>query len=275
LRRFAARLRAEMTGSRYPRLSELSLHIKQGADGAVLDRAFFTAPFKITNPFRTDEGRMRIMLVAVSAGLLAGDTQKIGIRVGRGAEAEIVSQSFEKVHRMGERETARRETSLFVESGALLSYTPLPVIPFAHSAFEGRTDVRLGGSDSRFVYSDVLCCGRASRGERFAWRTYRHVLRVFLADRLIYFDNGVYIPSETDMEGFGLFEGFSHLSTLLLFNIPVSPEQYAEIGRTLSRFPDGTGGLSRTGSGALAVRTLGSSADAALEQHAAILTLLR
>ncbi|MDR3161362.1 MAG: urease accessory protein UreD [Spirochaetaceae bacterium] len=247
--------------------------IKKGSEKSVLDRCYFTPPFKITHPFYTEEGLLSIMVLSVSAGLMAGDRQKIALCLEDGASARIGSQSFEKIHRMGETQSACRETVLTLERDAFLWYAPLPVIPFARSAFESRTSVYLRDSTSRLIYAEILACGRSARGERFAWRFYKNRLRVFEGGALIYFDNNDFRPAETDPESFTMFEGYSHFSNLLLVNIPLSPEQREEIGRSLRRFPGGVGGVTLTGSGALCVRTLGNSAEAAMEQHRRILAL--
>ncbi|MDR2110341.1 MAG: urease accessory protein UreD [Spirochaetaceae bacterium] len=263
-----------MTENRFPKLSELSLTIKRGAEKSVPDRCYFTPPFKITSPFYTEDGLLSIMVLSVSAGLMAGDRQKIAIRLEKGASARIGSQSFEKIHKMGGNQSAFRETTLSLESGSFLMYSPLPVIPFARSAFESRCSIYLRDSGSRLIYSEILSCGRAARGERFAWRFYKNRVRILQEGRLIYFDNTDFRPAETDMENFTMFEGYSHFSNLVLVNIPLSPEQREEIGRDIRRFPGGAAGMSLTGSGALCVRSLGNSAEAAMEQHRRILALI-
>jgi urease accessory protein len=261
--------------NRFPQLSELSLRIKGGSKKSFFDRCYFTPPFKITSPFYTEDGRMSVMVLNVSAGLMAGDRQRIDIHLENGASAEIGSQSFEKIHKMGEGQSARREVTLTVESGAFLVYSPLPVIPFAHSAFESRTTIYLRDSASRLIYSEILSCGRAARGERFAWRRYKNLVRVFIADKPAYFDNTDFRPAETGMESFTMFEGYSHSSNLLMVNIPLSPEQREGISRSFSEFPGGVGAVSLTGTGALCARTLGNSAEAAMAQHERILTALK
>jgi urease accessory protein len=260
------------TENRYPKLSELSLGIKKGSKNSVLDHCYFTPPFKITSPFYAENGLMSIMVLSVSAGIMAGDRQKIEVRLEKGASVEIGSQSFEKIHRMGEGQRASRETALTVESGALLVYSPLPAIPFAGSAFESCASIRLRDSESRLAYSEILSCGRSAKGERFAWRQHKNRVSVFERDKLIYFDNSDFRPAETNMEGPAMFEGYSHFSSLLMVNIPLSPEQREEIRRDLGRFPDGVGGMTITGSGALCIKTLGNSAEAALECRRRILT---
>jgi urease accessory protein len=254
-------------GNRYSGPSELSLRIRRGEERPVLERGFFTAPFKVTSPFYTEEGRIRIMVLNVSAGIMAGDSQKIDISVGSGAEAEIQSQSFEKIHRMNEGASASRNTNLWVESDALLVYSPLPTIPFAGSAFESVTRIHLNGPAARLVYRDILSCGRAASGERFAYRWYKNRLSIFQEERLVYFDNNDFRPAEEPAEDFSLFETYSHLSNLLLVNIPLSEEQQEAIAVEAARFPGGIGGTSLTGAGALCVRCLGNSAEAAMNLH--------
>jgi urease accessory protein len=271
--------------NRYGNVSRLSIGVRKGGGGAVLDECSFTAPFKITSPFYTGGGRMRIMVLSVSAGIMAGDEQRIRVRVRKGAELEIASQSFEKIHRMNEPFFARRDTELWVESGALLVYAPLPAIPFAGSAFEGSARIHLEDASSRLAYSEILSCGRAAAGERFKYRYYKNRVAVYEggrgfqaeqeggAERLVYADNSVYTPGETDLEGFCMFEAYTHLSALLLVNIPVSMEQREGIAREAGDFP-GIAGVSDTGSGALYIRGLGRSAEDALALHDKLLGIV-
>jgi urease accessory protein len=255
-------------GNRYGKRSEFTLRVRGGGaarrgaaenpgDAGSVERAVrpvietlrFTAPFKALEPFYGDDGGMKIMLISVSAGIMAGDSQRVEVSADTGARLEIVSQSFEKIHRMDDGGAASREIVLSVGAGALLIYSPLPTIPFAGSDFTSATRVHLQDSSARLVYGDVLACGRAFSGERFRYRAYRNGVYVTCggsgaAAGLLYADNACFIPSEADMEGLTLFEGYSHLSNLLLFNVAATSEQCDEIRAALSEFP-GIGGMTR------------------------------
>ncbi|MDR1059985.1 MAG: urease accessory protein UreD, partial [Clostridiales bacterium] len=94
---------AGMVWNRYPRPSEVFLRARMGAGGrSGVEDVSFTAPFKVTNPFcgEGDGGGLQVMLLSVSAGLLAGDAQQICVEVGENADLEVLSQAYEKIHGM-------------------------------------------------------------------------------------------------------------------------------------------------------------------------------
>lgn len=79
----------------FGKVSELSLVLAPGK----MRHLSFTAPFKVLHPFHQD-GFLQIMVVKVSAGLMAGDRQSIAIDLEPGTKAEFLSQSYEKIHQM-------------------------------------------------------------------------------------------------------------------------------------------------------------------------------
>lgn len=65
---------------------------------------------------------------------------------------------------------ACRNTIIRIAGNSALRYRPLPVIPFGGSAFESRTAIELEDESSELIYEELLSCGRAACGERFAYR---------------------------------------------------------------------------------------------------------
>ena len=247
--------------NRYGQASALFLRVKGGQGRSAIDEVRFTAPFKITSPFYGEGNRLQVMLLSVSAGVMAGDDQQIHIDVGDGADGEILSQSYEKIHKMEPGESARRETTLDVGAGATLSYAPLPTIPYAGSSFSCETNVRLKDGTSRFFYADILACGRAARGERFAYRRNRNAMKAYLAGRLIYADNAVFEPAHMDMGGYCLYEGYSHLLSLFAAGFAPGGDAMQRIHELIQRMPETKAGVSLTGSGALCVRALADGSE--------------
>jgi urease accessory protein len=207
----------------------------------VISDVGFSAPFKLTSPFYDDAGRMSVMAISVSAGLMSGDSQEIELCAERGARVQVGSQAFEKIHRMEGGGFAERRACLDVKSGATLIYSPLPAIPFAGSAFRSDTRVTLEDSAARLFLSDIVACGRASRGERFEFREYRSRTRIFEGGALIYYDNAAYIPADMRMEGFCMFEGYTHCGSLALINFDVSESQAALIRDAVYALPGAAG----------------------------------
>lgn len=96
----------------------------------ILEDLSFTAPYKIMAPFAKENGGTQIMPLCASAGIMEGDSQEFSYHVKEGADLEVLSQSFEKIHKMDEG-SASRTISVQVDPHAVLYYYPQPVIPFA------------------------------------------------------------------------------------------------------------------------------------------------
>ncbi|MCL1993342.1 MAG: urease accessory protein UreD [Spirochaetes bacterium] len=259
-------------GNRYPQLSDFFLRVKKGKDVSVLEDIRFTAPFKITSPFYDAGGRLQVMLMSVSAGLMEGDTQRMQIDVGDGADLELLSQSFEKIHKMDGGGSALRQINLNVGKAAALFYAPLPTIPYAHSAFSSVSEIHLADVSSTVFYCDILAAGRVARGECFAYKRYSNRVKAYRAGELIYSDNTFFEPARMKMDGFCLLEGFTH-SLNIFFSGPALGENTTE--SIMEQIHDvihswqapaagvahAKGGASLTGNGDICVRALANGSE--------------
>ncbi len=279
--------------NKFGRISELDLVAERRGEKTVLAGISATMPFHVMHPFEMPTAGLvgaavaeglapsaaQVMVMSTSAGIMAGDDQAIRVEVGAGAALQVTSQAFEKIHRMGEGLSARRSTRLVVADGAYLDYSPQPTIPFAGSAYASDTVAELAGPSARLVYQEVLSCGRAARGERFEYRSFRNHVRVNVAGLPVYLDNAVFEPATMPMEDFGLYEGFSHLGNLVLVNCRIGEaaftaardylrEETGVIGAAAGS-PVGAaegseavaGGVTRLASGDVCVRLLGHRAQ--------------
>ncbi len=293
--------------NKFGRVSELRLVAKKRGEKTVLSDLHATMPFHVMHPFEVPTAGLvgaganagvavpdapgsdspdalaptaaQVMVMSASAGIMAGDDQRIDVQVAPGAALQVTSQAFEKIHRMGEGATARRTTNLRVAEGAYLDYSPQPMIPFADSEFAATTQVDLAGLGARFVYQEILSCGRAARGERFGYRAFTNHVRVNVAGRPVYLDNVVFRPAEMPMEALGLYEGFTHLGNLVLINCQVGDaaflaardylrDETGVIGAAAGS-PVGaasgsdaiSGGITRLATGDVCVRLLGQRAQ--------------
>ncbi len=293
--------------NKFGRVSELRLIAKKRGEKTVLSDLHATMPFHVMHPFEVPTAGLvgagasagvavpdapgsdspdalaptaaQVMVMSASAGIMAGDDQRIDVQVAPGAALQVTSQAFEKIHRMGQGTSARRSTTLRVAEGAYLDYSPQPMIPFADSEFAATTQVDLAGPGARFVYQEILSCGRAARGERFGYRAFTNHVRVDVAGRPVYLDNVVFRPAEMPMEELGLYEGFTHLGNLVLINCQVDDtaflaardylrDETGVIGAAAGS-PVGaasgsdaiSGGITRLASGDVCVRLLGQRAQ--------------
>lgn len=154
----------------------------------ILEDLSFTAPYKIMAPFAKENGGIQIMPLCASAGIMEGDSQEFSYHVKEGADLEVLSQSFEKIHKMDEG-SASRTISVQVDPHAVLYYYPQPVIPFAQSSFTSTMTIHLADETSRLFLLEIISCGRNAHEERFQYRRFASKVQIFRGQKLIYRDN--------------------------------------------------------------------------------------
>lgn len=181
----------------------------------ILEDLSFTAPYKIMTPFEKENGGIQIMPLCAFAGIMAGDSQEFSYHVKEGADLEILSQSFEKIHKMDEG-SASRTIEVQVDKNAALYYYPQPVIPFAQSAFDSKMTIHLEDETSKLFLLEIISCGRNAHEERFQYRRFSSKVLLYRGEKLIYRDNTRYEPDKMPMEGIGLYEGYTHMANLFL-----------------------------------------------------------
>jgi urease accessory protein len=156
---------------------------------------------------------------------------------------------------------AERRCQIDVASGAFLCYRPLPVIPFAGSDFRGSTRIDLAETGAALAYSDIFCAGRINRGESFRFRRYQHLLEIRLGSRLLFRENTDFRPAEQNLTGVGLFEGYSHLLTMVLCGVKTNPDTIrSELNAAGMSVTAAVTTLDRNG-GNFLVKALGCSAE--------------
>ncbi|MBP1561436.1 MAG: urease accessory protein UreD [Oscillospiraceae bacterium] len=197
-------------------MSRLYLCAEKRGGRTVIADSFFSSPIKIAKPFYRDD-HTEVMMMTASAGMLDGDNYDIEIHVKSGASLKFTGQSFTKIFRSGEKGGASQHIKITVEDGGKLAFLPQPVIPFADSKYDARTDVYLGEKAS-FIMQDIFSCGRTAMNESFAFKSYRSRTAVYVAGKLVFLDNVRLLPSETKLDGIGHFEGNSHSGMMYIYN---------------------------------------------------------
>lgn len=258
--------------NQFGKVSQLHLTAAPRDGKTIIEDMSFTAPFKVMRPFYEKKDIMTVMLLTASAGIMAGDRQEFDLHVREGARMEFVSQAYEKIHKMNEGH-AERSTKLVVEHGAALYYTPLPTIPFAQSDYRSRVEVDLADETSKFIFTEVLTCGRTAHGEKFAYERFENLVTIYQAGRIVYRDNTCYEPARTQMEGFGMYEGFTHLANLIICNEPRSDAWIGAVREKIDAADRTEGGVTRTASGHIVVRILGMSGQMLTDQMRQIMKM--
>ncbi len=233
-----------MMTNNFGKTSELQITAAANEKSTVLEKVYFTAPLKVMNPIYPEKGYMQIILLSASAGLMAGDTQKLNIYVKSGCQMELTSQSYEKIHKM-DTGFASRHTVINIEKNSFFRYNPLPAIPFSGSAFQNHTIVRLEDKTSKLIMCDIISCGRHASGERFQYKYYKSLTDVYCDNRLIFRDNTNYGPDLLPMNHIGFFENYNVLANIAIFNISLQDESFTNINTYLKSMNGITGGITR------------------------------
>lgn len=258
----------------FGKTSSIALTAEVKDEKTILRDVRFTAPYKIMRPFEKKDGSIEVMLMAASAGIMEGDCQEFQFCIGRGAEVEFCSQSYEKIHQMKEG-YARRNTRIEVRSGGSFFFHPQPAIPFKDSAFDSKTKVFLEDASARFFMSEILSSGRSAMGEKFAYRFYNNLTEIYRKGHLVYRDNARYTPSDMPLEETGMYEGYTHLLNMFITGLS-QEDDFPDFARELFAVREGIeGGVTRLKDGDYAVRALGYRAQSLEEISCLILNNCR
>lgn len=90
------------------------------------------------------------------------------------------------------------------------------MIPYAQSAFESTMEFDLADKSSGLFLLEIISCGRKASDERFQYRKFASRVNIRRGGQLIYRDNTRYEPDKMDMEGIGMYEGYTHMANIFL-----------------------------------------------------------
>jgi urease accessory protein UreH len=182
--------RAPAAVGRHARL-ELSFERRRGR--TVLAHSYAEPPFRVGRSFQIDDAAY-LILVCTGAGIFAGDTLRVSIRVARGARVVLASQSALQAHPAPAASAATIDHEYLVEDDAELQCHWDPLIPFAFARIDQRFDLAIAES-SRLYWSDAVMAGRVSRGEAWRFHSLAHELRLRVGTSLAYLERYTLAPA--------------------------------------------------------------------------------
>lgn len=244
----------------FGKTSVLNISSRKKEDKTILDNIYFTAPFKIMSPFYISDDYIKVMLLSVSAGIMEGDTQNIDIKVGDETKVEVISQSYEKIHRM-KSGNATRSCNISVSKNAYLKYNPLPTIPFADSSFDSTTKINLEDDTSKLIFNEIITCGRSAMGEKFLFNHYNSYLEVRKKSKLIYRDNTMYDKNLFNMRSIGMFEGYTHFANMVIVNFNKEDSFIEKVRNIIEEYHEVQGGISKLQSNDIIIKILGNTSQ--------------
>lgn len=218
------------------RISQLRAVFEKRERGTIITSKYHTAPIKIAKAFPLG-GPVGVIVMDVSPGLLAGDQYELYWKAEDEAHAYITNQSFTKVHPAHEDHGGSAMIQCFeLGKGAIVESMPEPTMLYRDAEFTMHTEVRLA-EGAIWMGAEVLCPGRALRGELFAYRFFRSKFNVYYKDELIYAQNQFIEPLAQRLTVRGCFAGMTHTGVFYAFSDRLQAAHAEAIRTVLSELP--------------------------------------
>jgi len=190
-----------------PASGDGALRFVRAGSRTVVHTARAKSPLKLLLPNNHGDASW-VFLATLGGGLVDGDAVSLSVDVDGGACALLGTQASTKVYRSPGGTTQRLHAR--VASGALLALVPDPVSCFAGARYAQDVEVHLEDERATLVLVDAVTCGRAARGERWAFARYSSRTRVWRAGRLLATDTVLLDPAHGDLaERMGAFDAFA------------------------------------------------------------------
>ena len=191
---------------------ELDLVFEARAGKTVLVKSFQKPPLLIVRPFELEPGVLTVIIVNPTAGILAGDTYKISVRLQPETRVILLTQSATKIHKMNDGLSAHQEIQFQVSKKARLEYYPERTIPYALSNFKQHLKVDLEAG-AEFGMLETWTSGRILRGERLKFAKYAARTEVRINQKLEYLDSFNLEPQKANLNGLGALEGHDYIAS--------------------------------------------------------------
>lgn len=192
----------------------VQIEIASAGDHSFLRQVFMQPPFKILDITEDKKNNpLHLMLMSSSPGIMDGDEYEIAINIAENAALQLHTQGYQRLFQM--KTCATQQLDVRLQAGAFFCFLPHPTVPHYMSSFTGRNNFYLS-SHCRFVFGEVLTCGRKLNEEAFVFSKYHSITTLFLNDRLVVKENLLLMPKLIDVHALGQLEGFTHQASLLI-----------------------------------------------------------
>lgn len=238
------------------------VHIQTVLKGnkTVLQKSFCNPPFKIADVTEDSlEGRLQLMLMSSSPGVLDGDEYSVQIDLCENSSLQLKTQSYQRLFQM--QKGAKQVMNIHLKPGASLDYIPHPLVPHENSIFFASNKVHLL-DDCSLTWGEVISCGRKLNNEVFKFSSYHSITEIFKNERLVVKENLLMEPAKVNPATIGQLENFTHQASLIFINEKVKVSALAEVlNQYLELQVDISFGVSALHINGIIVRLLGYKAE--------------
>ncbi|XOK60939.1 urease accessory protein UreD [Paenibacillus elgii] len=191
----------------------LAVAPKQGK--TIATDLYYENAFKLTRPLYPDEsGQPHYYILNPGGGYVDGDRYKLDIELAEDARLLLTTQSSTKVYKT--RNTAPvQDMEIRMKKGSFLEYVPDPLIAYRHAQYKQKTTIRMERG-STLIFSDIVTPGWSPDGALFSYDRLRLKTEIYVDGDLAVYDQVRLAPSEQDLTGIGLLEGYTHFGSLIV-----------------------------------------------------------
>jgi urease accessory protein len=190
---------------------------RDGETTRLVERAH-RGPLRVQKPLYPEgAGICHAILLHPPGGVVGGDQLDIAIDAGAGAHAFLTTPGAAKWYRSNGKVSSQR-VAIQVGAGGACEWMPQESIVYDAARVDLHQEVALAAGAS-YIGMDILCFGRRASHERFTTGMVRQHLRIRLAGKLVWWEQGVLTPAAIASR-FGL-NGRTVCATLIAVGPPV------------------------------------------------------
>ncbi|WP_054635965.1 urease accessory protein UreD [Thalassobacillus sp. C254] len=236
---------------------QLTLSFIQKNNKTVLNKVYQHPPLRVSRVlYPESEEEAVVYLVETSGGMVAGDENDFGFRLGENTHVRMIPQSATKVYPEKEGLWSTQRFHVEVGENAFLEYAPESVIPFQDARFLSETRVHMNDS-AHLVWGDILAPGRKDKDESFQYKAVDTLFEITKDEELLCFDRFSYSPSENERQlGLGGFDTFVYYATIWAVSPSLHRNSLAEFQSLLGTAAKTRGAVTEVEEGAWHFRWL-------------------
>ncbi len=202
---------------------------------------------------------LHLMLMSSSPGILDGDEYDIDIILEQDSCLHLHTQAYQRIFTM--KQQAAQQMGVHLANGSLFCYLPHPAVPHEGSSFTSSSNFYLG-SNCKFIFGEVLTCGRKLNGELFVFSKYHSVSNVYFNNKLVIKENLLMQPGLINVHAIGQLEGFTHQASMIFLQENADLKNIMQLLiETLSAAKDIEAGITAAPVNGLIIRLLGNGAE--------------
>lgn len=209
----------------------------------MLLRRSHTGPLRVQKPLYPEGPALcHCLVLHPPAGIAGGDTLRIDVGVGPGAQTLLTTPGAGKWYRSAGA-LAEQAVNLKVGAGGTAEWLPQESIVFAGAQAHMHTRVELEAG-ARFLGVETLCLGRRASGESFDYGCLRLATDIRLAGKLLWHERGKIDGASALLHSPVGLAGFTVCSTVLAAGIDIEAETLTACRAVTSTEADAQWGVS-------------------------------